>query len=139
MKKEFDAVVRHYHCADRQAAYEKRGQNHPPYSYSGLLKKGHDLDGNVKDEINAYLRTLPDGERVKITIEGKGKAPSAQAFVWAWTKPHTYERIPEADYLKMVELEKTGEYKTEAFHKHKCWHEDVTSIASDKLRSEGKP
>ena len=117
MKKEFDAVVRHYHCADRQARYELNGQNHPPHSYSGLLKEGHDLNGDVKEEIRKYLTTLPDGELLKITIEGKGKSSTAEGFVWAYTKPHTYERITEQDYAELVEAEKA-------------------SIRSDNLRSE---
>ena len=108
MKKEFDAVVRHYHCADRQARYELNGQNHPPHSYSGLLKEGHDLNGDVKEEIRKYLTTLPDGELLKITIEGKGKSSTAEGFVWAYTKPHTYERITEQDYAELVEAEKAS-------------------------------
>jgi len=118
MKKEFSAVVRHYHIAKRLEG---------SYSYSGLLKEGHDLDGNVKDKINKYLRSLPDGERVKITIEGLGKAASAHGFVWAWTKPHTYERILETEYRKMVEMQKTYKLGTIPGH-FEVWHEDVTSI-----------
>ena len=107
MKKEFTAVVRHYHVASRQAAYESRGADHLPYSYRGLLKEGHDLDGNVNDSIKDYLTTLPDGELVKITVESKGKSSTATGFVWAYTKPGNYERITEQEYLELLELERT--------------------------------
>ena len=106
MKKEFEGVVRHYHCADRQVRYEINGKNWLPYSYMGHLKEGHDLSGEVKEDIRKYLTTLPDGELVKITIESKGKSSTAVGFVWALTKAHTYERITEQEYSRLVESEK---------------------------------
>lgn len=132
-KKTFEAIVRHYHCADRQAGYEKRGVDHPPYSYSGLLKEPTDLGGSVKEAIMDYLSTLPDGEFVEITIKGKGKAPTAKGFVWAWIEPNTYGRIQESDYRKMVELEKSGEYEKIPFKKYDVHLSDVVdkSTVSD--------
>lgn len=84
-----------------------------PYSYSGLVKSSHDLDGNVKQELANFFNTVSDGEKVKITVECLGKASTATGFVWSYTKPHTYERITEQEYAELIESIISKERRTE--------------------------
>jgi hypothetical protein len=112
-------VVRHYWIAKHIAAertqpdnwYRKNNTHYHPYM--GDLKAPTDLE-DQDNPVKRFLETLPDGEAVEITIKPLGKSPCATGFVWAWTKANTYERIPESDFEKMVQLEISGNFKKNA-------------------------
>ena len=93
MKKEITAVVRHY-----------RTPNSDHHPYRGKLKDGTDLGGNPRKELNDYLAELPDGEKIKITIESFGESPTAHGFVWSLSEPHTYVRMTREEYDEMSSI-----------------------------------
>ena len=125
-------VVRHYWIAKNEAhqrkdpehnAYAKAGTHYHPYL--GILKRGTDLEDFKRDPVQEFLATLPDGEEVEITVKPKGKSQCARGFVWALVKANTYERIPESDFERLVQMEITGNFKKIPYQK---WDADKTDL-----------
>lgn len=101
-------IVRHDHCADREAAKRKNPRLGRSHSYSGLFYGEDDvtyLGQGAREVMYRTLERIPDGESITITIERHGKHPTSEGYIYAWIRANEYGRITTEEYEAMVQLE----------------------------------